>query len=572
MPGRQALIERMLNGITPYTKEISMHFPSRYERVSHNMLAPKGAEPFTYSDGDQVEQHLAKVVAEASDCSLMSPELNGAAAKSWASLYHLSPRRSYLVRPLEHLLRGSSVLELGAGCGALTRYFGETAKTVVALEGSDRRAGIAASRCRDLENVTVVNDTIQELELEEKFDVVTLIGVLEYARTFGPKSDKPELDILRIALSFLKPGGRFLLAIENQLGLKYFAGAAEDHIALPFFGIHDLYTARTPVTFGRKELLSLLREAGFRTMEQLVPLPDYKLPITVLYPACVEQDDSPVDPAPFIRNSFRMDFQPASDQCFSLEAATAAVVRNGLMKDLCNSFFFVASPEENHPACDSGWYVAHYGSERAPKYLKETLFFEENGSPRVTRRYINNVSRDSNQIAHTIEDEPYFPYPVYLDLLCSRINMPGWNVASLVNWAKPWIELLRHNAEEGQLPGRFLDAIPANLLVGPNDEIIPFDCEWSPARGKTVSLAYVVFRGLFSSLTWFENVAPPEKQTSLKVVALVAKVMVRLGVDLAPGDIEAFIRMENQFQVEAARVRGREKDFLERTLRVRSLA
>ena len=34
---------------------------------------------------------------------------------------------------------------------------------------------------------------------------------------------------------YLKPEGKLLIAIENRLGLKYFAGAPEDHTDIHFF-------------------------------------------------------------------------------------------------------------------------------------------------------------------------------------------------------------------------------------------------------------------------------------------------------------------------------------------------
>lgn len=77
----------------------------------------------------------------------------------------------------------------------------------------------------------------------ERFDVVTLIGVLEYARKYfsvEPGND-PVKATLEKARRMLKPGGVFLLAIENQLGLKYFAGRPEDHNGVPMYGIEDLY-------------------------------------------------------------------------------------------------------------------------------------------------------------------------------------------------------------------------------------------------------------------------------------------------------------------------------------------
>ncbi|WWL44975.1 class I SAM-dependent methyltransferase [Pseudomonas parakoreensis] len=70
------------------------------------------------------------------------------------------------------------VLEIGAGCGAITRYLGEQGGNVLALEGSARRASIARSRTRDLPNVSVLAETFENFQVEKKFDVITLVGVL----------------------------------------------------------------------------------------------------------------------------------------------------------------------------------------------------------------------------------------------------------------------------------------------------------------------------------------------------------------------------------------------------------
>lgn len=554
-----------------------MPFSSKYTRIAPNLLAPAGAPPFTYSDGE-IEEYIAAVVAAASDRSVMSPEL-ARAGKDWASYYHLNYRRSFLLRPVSALLRGANVLELGAGCGALTRYLGETAQRVVALEGSAKRAHIAASRCRDLDNVTVVSDTIQGLELDETFDVVTLIGVLEYARSHGEAGNNTEAAILAAARSYLKPGGRLLLAIENQLGLKYFAGALEDHVGMPFFGIHDLYGTGTPVTFGRKELCSLMAEAGFATMEQFVPLPDYKFPATVLFPGCFNEAEPSFDITPLVQSSYREDQQKSSEHCFSLEAATSAIVRNGLTQELCNSFFFVASPDPGSPAFDSARCAAHYGAERAPEYAKETLFLRENGTIRVQRAHLapDLPRRPDNGVTNTLEDEELLPYPLYHANLVKIVNWPWWEVAHVAAWAKGWVDFLRARASDGKnLPASFLDATPLNCVAlpesGAGGSLAVFDQEWSLADSRTIPLSYVVFRGLCQSLGWFENVAPPAERTPTRLIVLVSSVMAKLGLPLEPETLDGFIRMELEFLAAATHGQQDAAAFRARSLDVRSLA
>ena len=130
-----------------------------------------------YSDGEETEQQLQHIIDTASDISSLSPELRQHCA-DWPTTYHLSSLRANILRPFE-ITEDHDVLEIGAGCGALSRYLGECGASVLALEGSLRRAGIARSRTRDLDNVTVVAEILSAFETPQKFDVVTLIGVLE---------------------------------------------------------------------------------------------------------------------------------------------------------------------------------------------------------------------------------------------------------------------------------------------------------------------------------------------------------------------------------------------------------
>lgn len=143
-----------------------------------------------YSDGDIVENKIADIIKNATDISIMSDELRTHCI-DWPSHYYLNKDRVNLLRPFTTQLKNSDVLEIGAGCGAITRFLGECNANVFALEGSKRRASIAKSRCRNLPNVEVVSENFTEFKLDFQFDVVTLIGVLEYANLFTPGKNAP---------------------------------------------------------------------------------------------------------------------------------------------------------------------------------------------------------------------------------------------------------------------------------------------------------------------------------------------------------------------------------------------
>ncbi len=259
---------------------------------------------------------------------------------------------------VETFFAGKKVLELGCGLGAITRFLGESdAEIVHSIEGSLNRAKVAALRCKDLENVEVICDQFQSLKTSEGYyDVVTLIGVLEYAHLFDDSPDAAE-KILKLAFSALNPkGGKLIIAIENKLGLKYFAGVPEDHLGYSFCGIEDAYSSRGVKTFSRRELETMFVKVGFRNFEQFLSLPDYKLPTTIVYPGGLNQND--INLSGFLSFSQRTCEAPP---LFNLQGAWESVERGGLLLDVADSLCYVVHKSQDNPVFDPNVFVKHYG-------------------------------------------------------------------------------------------------------------------------------------------------------------------------------------------------------------------
>jgi len=223
-----------------------------------------------YSDGDVEEDLLA--------LALSGKDLNEALRNDdrWPVLYHFHPRRRNLLEwfPFK---KESSILEIGAGCGALTGMFCEKVDQVTAVELSEKRAKIIAARYPKAGNLTIFAGRFEDVPVGNGFDYVTLIGVLEYAGRYA-RSNDPYIDVLRKTRESLKDGGTLILAIENKLGLKYWAGAPEDHSGKLFQGLEGYPEEKGFRTFGRQELIGLLNSSGFNETEFFYPLPDYKMP------------------------------------------------------------------------------------------------------------------------------------------------------------------------------------------------------------------------------------------------------------------------------------------------------
>ncbi|MCK5886125.1 MAG: class I SAM-dependent methyltransferase, partial [Alcanivorax sp.] len=243
-----------------------------------------------YTDGDSTEARVRARVEAAADRTVFSDELDRA-WEDWALEYHLGSRRSNIYRGLN--LKGvKTVLEVGCGCGAITRYLGEQGFKVDAIEGTPNRAEIARLRTSDLENVQIVCSNYHELVLPEaSYDLVVFTGVLEYSGAYAPEGVSPEAQLkltLQYAQAALSPEGQILIAIENRTGFKYLAGAREDHLNVPNIGLYGYREPQSkPITRGirtwtRGEWRSMLDELDFAALEFCYPFPDYKVPDAIL--------------------------------------------------------------------------------------------------------------------------------------------------------------------------------------------------------------------------------------------------------------------------------------------------
>ena len=243
----------------------------RIENVTLNCQFYKGSDQ--YSDGD-IEEKLLEIVKNNDNYEgiLMQEE-------DWALLYHLSPIRENLLEWYD-FGEGKSLLEVGAGCGGITGLFCRKCDRVVAIDLSKRRSMINAYRNKNVDNLEIMVGNFEDIRIDEKFDYVTLIGVLEYS-IYYIESASPFVDMLKKARSYLKPGGKIIIAIENKYGIKYWAGAREDHTGKLMDGIMGYPEVERVRTFSKEGLEDLLRKAGMKSYEFYYPLPDYKMPTEI---------------------------------------------------------------------------------------------------------------------------------------------------------------------------------------------------------------------------------------------------------------------------------------------------
>lgn len=283
-----------------------------------------------YSDGD-VEDEILDIVK-----TYPANEFNRIIAdrKSWPVLYHLSDIRGNILQSMP-IDKDDEVLEIGAGCGAITGTLARKAKNVTCIDLSKRRSLINAYRNRQYNNIEIMVGNFQVIEpnLPQKYDCITLIGVLEYGALYI-KSNEPYLEFLSIIKRHLKPNGRVYIAIENKFGMKYWAGCQEDHIGGIFKGIEGYNDVEGVYTFGRKELEKLIKKAGYIEQKFYYPYPDYKFPM-VIY-----SDDFLPEKGTLNKNNLNFDRQKI--YMFDESKVFDQVIDEGMFPFFSNSFLVEA--------------------------------------------------------------------------------------------------------------------------------------------------------------------------------------------------------------------------------------
>lgn len=303
-----------------------------------------GNVPLYYSKGEHVvsyedkgtEDDLRKLFLSEGDID--KKRLNVLNSNpTWPMLYHLTPLRGNLVKGYE-FKKGKKILEVGAGPGGVTEELVKNDNHVTALELSYKRGKINALRNKHMTNLEVVIDNLENYKPTEKYDYVVCVGVLEYAARFI-NTKEPYQAFMKMLRGKLNKNGILLLAIENRFGLKYWAGAREDHVHT-FFAGHNGYPEKVPMrTFGREELKELIVESGFSKTYFYYPFPDYKTPI-MLY----SDDYYPGHGTEFPLAKLSTPTYDRPREIFFSEQSTMRFLEmNDLFRDFSNSFLVEAT-------------------------------------------------------------------------------------------------------------------------------------------------------------------------------------------------------------------------------------
>ena len=355
----------------------------------------------TWRDG--AEDRMKSILLSTDDRSTASDFL-ASHITDWPSRYHLDRRRTNILRPI-NFDKSLRVLDVGAGTGVMSRYVAERGARVVALEGDSMRAELASLRCEGL-NVDVQCRSVEDFDDAEGFDLILVIGVLEYANNHPDGSS----GFLEKLSQLLNPDGALVIAIENQMGLAYWMGANEDHLNEPWVGLEGYVSTDSVKTFSKPALSSLLANAGFKHQNWLYPFPDYKLPLTILSDLAYMENDrvdlidqlvgSPVDRS-------RSGVLPF----FDTRALHRQVIDSDMGQDMSNSFLVICRLNESKSILDEDVIAWRFSGDRKKDFLGVRQVTVEDGTRKINRKpAYENISSGSSWLIQKNDESPAEKY------------------------------------------------------------------------------------------------------------------------------------------------------------------
>ncbi len=506
-----------------------------------------------YRDG--AESRLLDIISAATDISSNSDELTRLAT-DWPTRYHLDSARVNVLRALD--LDGATALEIGAGCGTISRYLGEHCALVDALEPVPERAVVARARTRDQANVEVLVGQLADVPDVAAYDVILVIGVLEYVGG-GASADAPYLEFLRGVASRLHEGGTLILAIENKLGVKYLVGAPEDHTNRPFDSLESYPNGGPARTFSRRELAALLAAAGFRS-DFKAAFPDYKMTRAIL-------GDFPETTRTLLHRVPRFpspDWQAQRPRLTDEYSLWRSLVEAGAEQDFGNSFVVLASKGEAASRWPDGVAGAFFSVDRRSAYAASTFIDVSEDS--VTFRRVGRI--DGADPTRELSLAPgVASYCEGFDLT-EVLTDPDADAPELLG---QWLDLLDAAIANGH--GTPIDLVPHNVVIDDAGKAHSIDVE---LMSSTMSREQVIQRGIIWLADRVAMRTTPQRWPDARTVRDIAVHFgAMVGLDDNGDWVERSITAEARIQAEVgvgpppdtdpdAWLAGREKDLRQR--------
>lgn len=211
---------------------------------------------------------------------------------------------------------------------------------------------------------------------EKSYHVILHMGSLDCK---GEQAESVYAEYFKCCKEHLKEQGVLLLALDNRLGLRYFAGNQDENYGTYFAGPEGYDETKTVQALSYKRYLCLLERAGFLHVESYYPYPDYRFPVAVYSDAHLPSEGE-------LNQNIR-NFDRDRYLLFDESKVFDGLIREELFKEFSNSYLFVAFSDEKAMKQFEEKRVLYskYSNERANQYQIRTDIILCDGKKQVAK-------------------------------------------------------------------------------------------------------------------------------------------------------------------------------------------
>lgn len=156
-------------------------------------------------------------------------------------------------------------MELNEEQNILNWYPFQKEQQVLQIGKNDKLRELFSKKVKEV--TTVEYDELNSKEIEKMYDIITLIGI----------SQKIKIEnIIKQLENHLKPEGKFLIAVDNKFGLRFFCGNPENILNKKFESLIGYNDEPEKIeTYTKRSIDNKLKQLGYHT-RFYYPLPDYR--------------------------------------------------------------------------------------------------------------------------------------------------------------------------------------------------------------------------------------------------------------------------------------------------------
>lgn len=407
----------------------------------------------------------------------------------------------------------ANVLEIGADYGAITGILCEKFKRVVSIESQKIKALAVAKRYEKKDNLEIICANLEDVNFEEKFDYITLIGTLDYF--------KDENQILSICKRLIKENGTIILTLNNKFGIKYFAGAKTSVNSSPYESI----TANSNLK-SKYEIENMLKNNDLLNYKFFYPLPDYKLPSVIFSQDFIPNENNS-------KLNYHMYYNKNDNIVFNEVELLKQLIKSNQFEFYANSFFIEINNIKNDLRFIS-YNNMRIESDRlitkifTDKVIKSKVFKSGNDhinlikhniellqklgfnvldkiiDNKVESLYVNAIALDEVIVNHILHHEfelAYEKIEMWYHCICEKLgsehfeNYKDRNIFKKYNVHINDIDLKKLRFTKNG----FLDIVFENIFIVKNEYQI-YDQEWFE---EFVPLEFILYRSLHNM--YFHN-------------------------------------------------------------------